>query len=373
MEESYILEKPTEMQTQSLKTNWNQVYALLAVNAAVVISWIAYHNYQPKVLELFHFQELSFFLVVAQALILVFIPSVAGLVGDYMIKRGGNSFIVFTVGISVTAMVFMCVAFTVGTATTINLTQALPFMIVVWLISMNIFHSPANSMLELFAPAKGLPSAMALMVITTDLLYAFENKVVDFVDWIGPVSTFALGGVLLIVSGYYFKRTTKDVNFSRESETATNKGSDFINVIVAGLLLGGASAVIKNLLPGWVPVSQDSIISEASWFTSFVLIVAALAAWPLSIYINKIGTSKGLLYGLIGVFVALVGAYFLSSSIYLAIIFCVLIGLSFSLASVAAFPFALSNLSVRSITVGTGVFFGSVEIVDALMNISDRL
>src|SRR5271154_6553476 len=126
------------------KTNWNQVYGLLGLNAAIVISWIAYHNFQPKVLELFHFQQLSFFLVVAQALILVFIPPVAGIVGDYMIKTNGNRFVVFTVGISVTAMVFMLVAFTVGTATTLNLTAALPVMIVVWLISMNVFHSPAN-------------------------------------------------------------------------------------------------------------------------------------------------------------------------------------------------------------------------------------
>lgn len=361
------------MTTQAVKTNWNQVYSLMALNAAVVISWIAYHNYQPKVLELFHFQELSFFLVVAQSVILIFIPSIAGLVGDYMIKKGGNSFIVFTVGISVTAMVFMCVAFTVGTATTINLTKALPFMIVVWLISMNIFHSPANSMLELFAPAKGLPSAMALMVMTTDLLYAFENRVVDFVDWIGPVSTFALGGVLLIISGYYFRRTTKEVNFSRESDEATKQGSDFVQVIFAGLLLGAASAVIKNLLPGWVLVSADSIISESSWITSIVLVVAALAAWPLSIYINKIGTFKGLVYGLVGVFIALAGMYFLQSSIYVSLLFCIVTGLCFSLASVAAFPFALSNLSPRNITVGTGVFFGSVEIIDALMNISEKL
>jgi hypothetical protein len=360
-------------QAQALKTNWNQVYALLALNAAVVISWIAYHNYQPKVLELFHFQELSFFLVVAQSVILVFIPSVAGLVGDYMIKKGGNSFIVFTVGISVTAMVFMCVAFTVGTATTINLTSALPFMIVVWLISMNIFHSPANSMLELFAPAKGLPSAMALMVITTDLLYAFENKVVDFVDWIGPVSTFALGGVLLIVSGYYFKKVTKDVNFKRESEEASKKGNDFLMVVMAGLLLGAAAAIIKNSLAGWLPVTEDSIISESSWLVSFVLVVSALAAWPLSLYINKIGTFQGLLYGLIVVFASLVGAYFFSPSIYMDIVFCILIGLSFSLASVSAFPFALSNLSPGKITVGTGIFFGSVEIVEALMNISEKL
>src|SRR5258708_27577572 len=98
------------------RTNWSQVYSLLALNAAIVISWIAYHNYQPKVLEIFHFTELRLFLIIAQGLILVLIPPVAGIVGDYLIKKNGNRLVVFTVGISVTAMVFMLVAFTVGTA-----------------------------------------------------------------------------------------------------------------------------------------------------------------------------------------------------------------------------------------------------------------
>ena len=56
------------------RTNWSQVYSLLALNAAIVISWIAYHNYQPKVLEIFHFTELKVFLIIAQGLILVLIP-----------------------------------------------------------------------------------------------------------------------------------------------------------------------------------------------------------------------------------------------------------------------------------------------------------
>ena len=245
------------------KTNWNQVYALIALNSAVVISWIAYHNYQPKVLELFNYQELGFFLIVAQAVILVFIPSVAGLVGDYIISKGGNSFIVFTVGISVTAMVFMCVAFTLGGSNIVDITSALPFMIVVWLISMNIFHSPANSMLELFAPTKELPSAMALMVMTTDLLYAFENRVVGLVDAMGATVTFALGGVLLIVTGYYFKRSTREVHLVREQNPDYKKASNFAVVLIAGLLMGVATTAIKNL-PDWLEFSGASFIETSA-------------------------------------------------------------------------------------------------------------
>lgn len=358
------------------KANWSQIYSLIALNAAIVISWIAYHNYQPKVLEIFHFQQLSMFLVVAQALILVLIPPVAGIIGDRVIKSGGNRFVVFTVGISVTAMVFMCVAFTVGTASTVNLTAALPFMIVIWLISMNIFHSPANSMLEMFAPAKSLPSAMALMVLTTELLYAIEPLIVDFVDAIGPVSTFALGGVLLIVTGYAFRKTTKDLAFTRSYEEAKTSESNYSAVLAAGLALGLAAALVKDFIPdridnAWQSLQNVSVFTGAR-AASFALAIAALAAWPLSKLVDTIGTGKSLAYGLAGTFFFVIIACVVSN-VYAIITLLLLAAPWFSLASVAAFPYALGKLSVKNVTLGAGIFFGSVELADGVFNILQKI
>lgn len=361
------------------EANWSQIYSLLALNGAIVISWIAYHNYQPKVLEIFRFQDLAFFLVVAQAVILVFIPPVAGVIGDRVIQSGGNRFVVFTVGISVTAMVFMCVAFTVGTASTINLTAALPFMIVIWLISMNIFHSPANSMLEMFASAKSLPSAMALMVLTTELLYALEPLIVDFVDFIGPVPTFVMGGVLLIVTGYIFRRTTSDIKLTRSAEDARVSESNFAMVMLAGMLLGLAVALIKNYIPGKIDYSEavlmqtgESLAIKGPVVISVLLAIAAFSAWPLSKYVDRIGTERGLIYGLFGTFVC-IGVIAIASNAYVVVISALLSAPFFSLASVSAFPFALGKLSVKNVTLGTGIFFGSVEIADGVMNVLERL
>jgi MFS family permease len=352
------------------KSNWNQIYGLMALNAAIVLSWIAYHNYQPKVLELFNFKELTFFLVMAQAVILVFIPVVAGWLGDRMIKKNGNSLVVFTIGISVTAMVFMCVAFIVGSTEMINLTKALPVMIVVWLISMNIFHSPANSMLELFAPAKKLPAAMAMMVLTTDLIYALEPVVVNIVDWMGPVVTFASGGVLLVVSGYYFRSTTQHVNFSRDTVEASAKESNFMPVIIAGLAFGVVDALVKELLPNWL-ISKSDVqlpMHTSGWFVFMVLIVAAVAAWPLSFQVEKIGEKKGMTIGLVGGLISLALVYVMPWA-YVALVMALIAGVFLSLASVAAFPFALKNLSVKNVTLGTGIFFGCVEVTAGLINI----
>lgn len=341
----------------------------MALNAAIVISWIAYHNYQPKVLQLFHFEALSYFLVVAQALILVFIPVVAGWIGDAMIKRNGNSLVVFTIGVSVTAMIFMCVAFIVGSSNTIDLTRALPVMIVLWLISMNIFHSPANSMLELFAPAKRIPAAMAMMVLTTDLLYALEPVVVNIVDWMGPVVTFAFGGFLLIVTGYYFRKTTRHVNFSREAEETSKIKSTILPVVAAGLTLGVVDVLIKEFLPEWLLSKSATFpIHSSGLIVSIVLVVAALAAWPLSFQVDKLGVRKAIIIGVSGALISL-GLVFILPFAYVSLVFALLAGVFLSLASVSAFPFALQNLSVKNVTLGTGVFFGCVELTSGILSI----
>jgi hypothetical protein len=309
-------------------------------------------------------------------LILVLIPPVAGIIGDRVINAGGNRFVVFTVGISVTAMVFMCVAFTVGTSSTVNLTSALPFMIVIWLISMNIFHSPANSMLEMFAPAKSLPSAMALMVLTTELLYALEPLIVGFVDFIGPVLTFALGGVLLIITGYAFRKTTRDLSLTRSYEEAKTSESNYRAVLGAGLALGLAAALIKNYIPDRIDAALQDL-GDPSTITgaraaSFALAIAALAAWPFSKLVDRVGTGKSLGYGLLGVFFFLALASLVGNA-YLIVAMLFLSAPLFSLASVAAFPYALGKLSVKNVTLGAGIFFGSVELADGVLSILQRL
>jgi hypothetical protein len=286
-----------------------------------------------------------------------------------MIKKNGNGFVVLTVGIGVTAMTFMAVAFTVGTSDSIDLTSALPFMIVVWLISMNIFHSPANSMLDLFAPSKDLPSAMAIMVVSTELLYAFENKVVDLVDWIGPVYTFILGGVLLIVTGYFFMRNTKAVSFISEYEESHNTNSNFFAVLLAGLSLGMAAALIKNWLPVWLADLDNSVIPDSSWYSPIVLVIAAVSAWPLASYVKSVGVGRSVVYGIIGSFILLGLIYLFPQNVIVAIILCAILGIFYSYAAVAAFPFALGKLSPGRVTVGAGVFFGSVELFEGLMDI----
>ena len=57
------------------------MWSLAALYGSIVIGWIAYQNYQPKLLEKFHFTEYTLFLTLAQGLILVITPPIAGKIG----------------------------------------------------------------------------------------------------------------------------------------------------------------------------------------------------------------------------------------------------------------------------------------------------
>src|SRR5690242_12875745 len=91
---------------------YKQLWSLAAMYASIIIGWIAYHNYQPKLLVKFNFMEYAFLLTVAQSMILIITPPIAGRLGDKFRFSQGHRLPIISTGISFAAMVFMAVAFT---------------------------------------------------------------------------------------------------------------------------------------------------------------------------------------------------------------------------------------------------------------------
>jgi len=91
---------------------WKQLWSLAALYASVVIGWIAYYNYQPKLLEQYNFTDLTLFLFISQGIILTITPLIAGKLGDRFRQSAGHRLPIISAGISFAAMIFMAVAFT---------------------------------------------------------------------------------------------------------------------------------------------------------------------------------------------------------------------------------------------------------------------
>src|SRR5882757_6665991 len=86
-------------ESRTVSIQWKQLWSLAALYGSIVIGWIAYQNYQPKLLEKFHFTEFTLFLTITQGLILIATPPIAGRIGDKFRVKNGHRLPIITLGI----------------------------------------------------------------------------------------------------------------------------------------------------------------------------------------------------------------------------------------------------------------------------------
>ena len=284
---------------------WKQLWSLAALYGSVVIGWIAYQNYQPKLLEKFHFTDFSFLLMVFQGIILVVTPPIAGRLGDRYRFQQGHRIPIITTGISFAAMVFMAVAFTLFSDPGEIFKWVLPILIVFWLIAMSIFTSPALSTLELFTPVDKLPRAMAILTIVANLIYSLEPVIVDIIDFVGAPITFMAGGAVVFLSGYALKKNSLSLFKLHDNKEGRpiaaiafdTQKSRFGYIFFLGLALGLPTTIMFNLFPEMLGDKLGLLLNGVSGKLMLVgiLVLSALLSLPISHGVNKIGITKSLL------------------------------------------------------------------------------
>jgi len=359
----------------SKSINYPQLASLVGLYASVIIGWIAYYNYQPKLLLNFGFVHFTFALFVAQGLIMVITPPISGKIGDRFRQTSGHRLPVITAGISFAAMVFMAVAFTLMANPGEILKWLLPFLIILWLFSMSIFTSPAISTIELFAPSAKLPTAMAIITLVSGLLYAVEPIIVDVIDYLGAPITFIGGGVAVLVSGYFLRKTSSVVDDKVESddvpivaEDQANEKIDFPFVIALGGAFGIASTVLFNMFPDRFEAilvsGPDSF--NGNQIVSMVLAFSAIVSIPIGNIVEKFGASKSAQVGIVGVLLVMFGVLLVDNVV--GIIICTfLFSILYTLVSVSTLPLALSKVDFKRKVFGVGLFFAGFEIPNGIL------
>lgn len=353
---------------------WKQLWSLAALYGSVVIGWIAYENYQPKLLHQFNFTHYAFLLSVVQALILTITPPIAGKLGDRYRIRSGHRLPIITTGISFAAMIFMAVAFTLLSEPGELFKWILPGLIICWLIAMSIFTSPALSTLELFTPVDKLPRAMAVLTIVSNLLYALEPVIVDLIDFLGAPYTFMLGGVAVFVSGYFLQKHSLALFRTREGreretpveEAPTN--SKLPLIFSLGLALGIPTTFLFNFMPGILIHQLGSVIGSFDSKLVLVVLLLVLTAFsiPASKLTNKVGLSKSLAISII--IAALAAALLAGTSIAVVITAAsIMFMAAFAWLSVSALPLAISLANERAKVFCVGIFFSGVAVPEAII------
>lgn len=358
---------------ESVAIHWKQIWSLAALYASIIIGWIAYQNYQPKLLVQFGFTDFAFFLTLSQAIILVVTPPIAGRIGDRYRFEKGHRLPVISSGISFAAMIFMAVAFTLFANPGETLKWILPILIVLWLASMSIFTSPALSTVELFTPVDKLPKAMAILTIVANFIYAFEPIIVDIIDYLGAPITFIIGGVVVLASGYAMQKNslglfkqTGDKEPEREVKTAS--ASDYAFILTIGILLGVATTMMFNFFPDIFAEKLYGIIDDSTGKIALVamLILSALLSWPLSSFVNRYKISQvfWLSSGLL--LLTLLGIFLVESPLILIFV-SVFYTFAFTVMSLSSLPLAIERSGFYQKVFCVGIFFSGVALPEGIV------
>jgi len=351
---------------------WKQLWSLAALYGSIVIGWIAYHNYQPKLLVQFNFTEFTFLLIIIQGLILIITPPIAGKIGDRFRFRQGHRIPIISSGISFAAMIFMAVAFTLLGNPNDTFRWILPFLIVLWLVVMSIFTSPALSTLELFTPIDKLPRAMAILTIVANLIYSLEPVIVDLIDYLGAPVTFIFGGLAVFVSGYALKKNSLSLFNSNASRPRAEirfdtQRSSYGYIFLLGAALGLSTTLLFNYFPDILEKNLMTLYAmEGKWMLVIVLALTAIFSLPISTIINKLGTGKSFGYS-VGINLAMVVVIFMVSSPYLTLAAILIFMLSFTALSISSLPLAIERANYYEKVFCVGIFFSGVAMPDGVI------
>jgi MFS family permease len=359
---------------QSDAIHWKQLWSLASLYASIIIGWIAYQNYQPKLLIQFGFTDFAFFLAVSQAIILVVTPPIAGKMGDRFRFEKGHRLPVISSGISFAAMVFMAVAFTLFSNPGEIFKWALPVMIVLWLVAMSIFTSPALSTVELFTPVDKLPKAMALLTIVANLVYAVEPVIVDIIDYLGAPVTFIAGGVVTLASGYAMKKNSLGLfKQTGNKEVAPDKNkskttfSSYAFIFMLGIILGIGTTVMFNIFPDVLSTKLFPILADTNGKHILVgiLLLSAILSWPISTYINKYSMDN--VFWTSAALMALsIGGILLFDIAWVVFALVALFTVMITSLSVSSLPLAINRAGFYEKVLCVGIFFSGVALPEGI-------
>lgn len=343
---------------------------------SIIIGWIAYENYQPKLLVQFQFSDFSFLLYVVQGVILLVTPIYAGRLGDKYRFSNGHRLPIISSGISFAAMIFMAVAFTLFSQPGEVVRWILPLLIVGWLVAMSIFTSPALSTLELFTPVEKLPKAMAILTIVSNLIYSVEPVVVDIIDYLGAPITFMAGGVITFLSGYalrknslgLFKQSGGNEAKPMASFTLDTQKSQYGSIFLMGIVLGLATTILFNIFPDILEASLSSLLGgmAGNIILVLVLILSAIISLPVSTKVTSFGLERSFNIGALVSLISM-GAILVFPATLLVVVMILIFCVAFTLLSVSSLPLAIQKANYYEKVFCVGIFFSGVALPDGFI------
>lgn len=342
------------------------VMTMVLVNTLAAVSWIAYDRLQPVVLQVLEVSDERVWLDLVRSVVMVAVPALTGWIAGTMSFRKDGSALVVAAGLSLAAIVFIVLAMDLRWF--LIPSSWVPFMIFMWLVGMNMFLGPANSLLVRYTERSGLAFAVSLSIVVADILYAAETLIGDLLYSIGLLPVFAGAGIALATVAVVFRNQFRQQPSSEADEESADRKNNFVAVGLTGLVAGLLLVTIQSFLPIWVMAKAAAVLpgDGKDLIVPSVLVVAAAVSIPSAGFIGRTGVKRGLAFGLAGTVLSLAFTFIVPDA-FASLAGTVATGIFLGLLMISAFPFAVSCLKQASVPFGTGLLFSAAALPEALV------
>jgi MFS family permease len=352
------------------KILWRQVWGLAVFWAAIIFSWITYVIYQPRILQQFDFVDLATWLGIVQGSVAAFIEPLMGEFSDRVQRRFGSRLPMISVGVMLAGFTFVAVSLLLQQSITEQMPWVIPVLMSVWAMAMIVFRAPTITLLRKFAPLTELPQANAALVLVFGLIGTIRPQLELWLKSIGPSVALLLSAIALLVGGFILRTFATTLTFESQHShhnipSAVLKLS-LILIFTIGLSTGLEVNLLLSVFPGELRKLLPNL--QVEWITSGMLLISAIASFPLAELTAKIGASQGMLFGL-GSITALMGVTILNDSEGLTVLLILGFGVGFSLICLSMIPLVLSMLPTTKAGLGTGLYFGGGGFGTTLVSI----
>ncbi|MBE9008441.1 MFS transporter [Fortiea sp. LEGE XX443] len=338
---------------------WRQVWGLAALLVAIILSWMAYAFYQPKILQELEFVELAGWLGILQGLLSAVIEPLSGGISDRIQQRLGSRLPMISVGVVLAGLIFATVSLLTEHNLPTGIRWVIPVLMTAWVMAMIIFRSPAIALLTQFVPTTELSQANAILVLVFGTVAAIAPLFNTLLYSMGASITFMLGAIALVLGAYILQLFSPKQAFNppihHQQKSATAPTMLLILIFAIGLATGFEVNLLFAIFPPELQTQLPGLQVEI--IASEILLVSAIASVPLRDWTADLGANKSMLLGL-GSMTGLMGLTVLNDHYILAIALILAFGISFSLVFLSMIPLVLGKLPATQAGLGTGLYFG---------------
>lgn len=364
---------PSQNPTIAAPIAWQAIFALALLQGANIFGFMAYYYAQPKVLEQFGYtgEFWIVFLVIAQGVIAILMNPLMGKIADKYKTEENKIFNVVGLGVNLAGLVFVVVA--IGTtqypgSLFYNIVRPLvPILVVCWLIAMNIFASPAMSLIRAYAPGERIAEAHAAFAIITLLLFLISPYLGHFLDNLSLPIIFLVGGMLLYSAYRLLVRVSPKVEaVALESSSESTVMQNLLIVFLMGFIVNIVMRIPLAAMPILLSPSLEPLGLTANSASTIAFIISIFVSIPISQWMKR-GQPKILMITICtAIFLFILSIY--CSHLVMGICLIILLGLTTAFLEVNAVPYVFTKVNSGNSGLGVGSFMsGSAMATLGLM------